>query len=216
MYVETRIFDVFRLSRDHRLGICEASVGVVGASMKDVVFGIVPDLLPHAVGEAEAPPRLPVRRSRRDRFGPVGDRPEMVLQLGTAESGVDGLAVAENVQRMIAQVDQAAAVGGGDPAVIDIPLGRDVKSKTWIPLGTSVKSSGTTASSNRSVARTPSPVRLRGNGKSPSARDIASAPRTSGAGNPRSAIPYKSATVVVTARSEACGKRTPRRTAHPR
>ena len=41
-----------------------------------------------------------------------------------------------------------------------------VQSKIGVPLGTSVTSSGTTSLTSRSVSRTPSPVRLRGSGKS--------------------------------------------------
>ena len=123
MYVETRISSSVApgttASAYVRLPLC-----VVGRVDTDVVDDVVPNLLPHPIGEAEAPAPLPVRGARRYQLRAIGERPEVLLQLGSAKTSVDGFAVAENVQRMVSQVDEPAALSVGDPSVADVPFGR--------------------------------------------------------------------------------------------
>ena len=95
----------------------------------------------------------------------VRQRVQVRRQLARGACAVDRLAVADDVEVGLAEVDDAMPVGVCDVCVVEVPLGGTIQSRTSVPVGTSCISRGC-ARRSRERARTPSPVMLRQSGKS--------------------------------------------------
>ncbi len=77
-----------------------------------------------AMGQAEAPVVPVVARSIRDPIGVLRDRMQVRFQLVQRHHGIDGDAVAHQMQRVVAEVDDPVASFVLDPCFTNVPLAR--------------------------------------------------------------------------------------------
>ena len=117
---------VSRTSSSDRPGIDQLSPLEVAGRQRGVDDDVVPplgQLLPDTVAQAKAPGRRVVRGAVRHEVGAVREGVQMRLELVEGQLGVDGDAVAHDVQVAGLEVDDAvAAAGRRDVRVADLPL----------------------------------------------------------------------------------------------
>ena len=126
------------LAGHHALSVCQRSVGKRGVYAY-LVFG-VGQLFELPMGHAESPRFVVIRRAIGDPVGVVRQTEEMPLQLGERHPASHRYAVADHVQVVLAEVDQAPAGEVFDPCVADVPLLRhgpveDVRARSYLTDG---------------------------------------------------------------------------------
>ena len=124
---ERRMADVRRhehlvllLAREETLAVGEMAVGktAVDADLVDLVL----QLEQGVVAETEAPGLTVVGGPVRDPVGLLGDREQVLSQLGKGHSRIDGSAVPDDVQVAGREIDHASPVPILDVGVPDVPF----------------------------------------------------------------------------------------------
>ncbi len=108
------------LARHESLGVGQRAV-LERRVDADLVLALRKRLEP-AVLKAEAPVRGVVGVAERDPVGVLGEREQVLLQLGERQPLPHGDAVAEDVQVRVGEVDDPIAIRPRDPGLGDVPL----------------------------------------------------------------------------------------------